>query len=146
MTDFGFSAGKIGGGGLHLGIGGGLGDRDHRQDRTFLRARELAGAAFEVGHLLGDIGGGKTGKACILRTAGPFGAMTGAAGPHIRPPTARDDVRHRSMIARMPVRHEEEIAFLRDRKAGGTVRNVRCTAIIGRDFKIRSPRIGPGWK
>src|SRR5436190_16990277 len=95
-----FEAGKVGSGGFDLGGRGGFGRRNHRGGRGSLWDRGGPHAAFEISHLLDDVGGGQAGQTRIFWAACSFGAMTISAGQNIGPAAMSDDFRQRRMILR----------------------------------------------
>jgi hypothetical protein len=58
----------------------------------------------------------------MFRPARAVGAVTDTAREHIRLSATCDDVRHRRMIARMPVGCEEQIPHLRERERRVAIR------------------------
>ena len=141
---FGLHRRKIRRRGLHLGVGQAFGRRRHEDGSDSLRSGKLPCTAFEVGNLLNKIGGGQTGQDSIFRTTGPLRAVTGTAGTHVRFAAGRDDVGHRRMSFRVPVRRKEKIARLLPTDGGRTARQVLRHIVGGRGIESGRPRVGPG--
>jgi hypothetical protein len=73
--------------------------------------------------------------------------MTIAAGKHVRLAATGDDLRHRGMVVRVPVRRQEAIPRLTDAERCRAVRNVPRLAVIRRQLEVRRiDRIGPSWR
>ena len=91
---------------------------------------DLAGSALEVGHLLDDVGCGKSRDVRVLRPASTVGAVTEAAGVHVGFAPNCHHIRHDWMIARVPIRRHEEIAQLAERISPRASRNVSQAAVV----------------
>jgi len=138
-----FQRRKISGRRLDLLIGDRLADLCHVVDGLPLRSRKHAGAAFEVGHLLHDVGCRQAGDGRIFRSAGPLGAMAGPARPHLGLPSVQHDVRQGRVMIWVPVRREKQIARMLHRKRLRTVRDV-VGILVGRLAReIGIPEGGP---
>ena len=89
----------------------------------------LAPAALEVGELLNHITHGQPNQTRVLRATLPVGQMAVSAAKNLRRSAVRHDVRHRSMIGRMPVRRIQEIRNLRERERRLAIRHMSLTRI-----------------
>ena len=133
--------------GRDLGVRDVPGQRDHELRRVSLRSRRRPRSAPEVRHLLGDVRRRQAPEAGVLRPAGAIGTMTEATREDTGPPAARDHLRHRRMIAGVPIRRGEQITHLRQRERRRAVGYMPRTAVIR-----RRPEggwiddVGPRWR
>jgi hypothetical protein len=125
-------AGKVLSGNFHLSLGGAFGLCEHERRRRHRWFRAFSQAVLVISHLLRDIPGAKTGEAGVFGTALRVWIMAVTASEQLRFPTARDDVWHRGVIARMPIGRNVEIANLSKRESRGASRDALRDAIIWR--------------
>ena len=93
--------------------------------------RISSGGTAEGGQLRNDVVLGQTGKSRVLGPSHSIRQMTIGTRKEIRPPAARDDIRHRRVSARMPIRRRESIDDLWQREPRHAVGDAMQSRAIG---------------
>src|SRR5579862_3061512 len=105
---------------------------DHCLGWTSLRHRRSARSALEVRHLLQNVNRGKPGEAGVFRTSGSLGAMTKAASKHIWLFSVCNDLGHRRVILRVPIRSQETVRYLAEAQSQLAIWNATQFPVIPR--------------
>ena len=115
---------------------------DHLRGVGLPRVSARPQIVLEVQQLLHDVGVRQTGDRRVLRTALAVRHVTHPAPAHVGRTAMDEDVWHRRMIGREPVRHVEEVAKLRQRERLRAVGDV----LERRVRRARGPGTLPGWR